>query len=100
MRRTYLARRGALAASLEKHLRDTVSFDLPPGGMSLWLQVDPQVDVDRWAERAERVGVIINTGRRFDFRGQARPNLRLGFSSLDERELELAVRRLAKSLRA
>lgn len=98
MRRIYLARRSALALALEKHLRDVVSFEVPPGGMSLWLQVDPSVDVDRWAERAERAGVVVYTGRRFDFHGHSRPNLRLGFSSLDERELELAVRRLAKAL--
>ncbi|WLT31054.1 PLP-dependent aminotransferase family protein [Geothrix sp. PMB-07] len=98
MRRTYLARRGTLAASLEKHLHGVVHFEVPPGGMSLWLQVDPGLDADRWAERAERQGVTIYTGRRFDFRGQARPNLRLGFSSLNERELEEAVGRLARAL--
>jgi len=98
MRRTYLARRYALASALERHLHDAVRFEVPPGGMSLWLQVDPKVDVERWAERAERQGVAIDTGRRFDFHGLARPNLRLGFSALDERELEQAVRRLAQAL--
>jgi GntR family transcriptional regulator/MocR family aminotransferase len=98
MRRVYLARRGALAAALERHLGSVVSFELPPGGMSLWLQVDPAVDLEAWADRAQRLGVDLYTGRRFDFHRQARANLRLGFSSLNEGELEEAVRRLARAL--
>jgi GntR family transcriptional regulator/MocR family aminotransferase len=98
MRRTYLSRRTALAEALGQHLAGIVSFDLPPGGMSLWLHVDPAVDVERWAQRAQQAGIAVYTGRRFDFHGRPRPNLRLGFSALDERELEEAVRRLAGAL--
>jgi GntR family transcriptional regulator/MocR family aminotransferase len=68
--------------------------------MSLWLRVDPAVDVEAWAERSMRAGVALYTGRRFDFRHRPLPNLRVGFSSLDERELDQAVRRLAGALRA
>jgi GntR family transcriptional regulator / MocR family aminotransferase len=98
MRRTYLARRGALADALGWHLGGSVSFELPPGGMSLWLKLDPSLDAEAWAERALRLGVRVDPGRRFDFRGQPLPNLRLGYSALDERELDEAVRRLARAL--
>lgn len=98
MRRTYLARRGALAAALQRHLASAVTFDLPAGGMSLWLRVDPTVNLEAWADRARREGVELYTGRRFDFHGHPRPNLRLGFSSLNESELEEAVKRLARAL--
>jgi GntR family transcriptional regulator/MocR family aminotransferase len=98
MRRTYQARREALAASLRHHLDGAVAFDLPAGGMSLWLAVDPAIEVENWGARAREAGVGLYTGRRFDFQGRPRPNLRLGFSTLDERELEEAVRRLARVL--
>jgi len=98
MRRIYLARRAALAAALERHLGSVATFDLPAGGMSLWVRVDPSVDLEAWVDRARREGVELYTGRRFDFHGRPRPNLRLGFSSLDEGELEEAVRRLARAL--
>lgn len=100
MRRVYLARREALAAALARHLSGAVAFDPPPGGMSLWLRVDPAVDVEAWAERSMRAGVALYTGRRFDFHHRPLPNLRVGFSSLDERELDQAVRRLAGALKA
>lgn len=99
MRRIYEARREVLAGALRRDLAGAVAFDLPAGGMSLWLRVDPVIDVETWAVRARKAGVGITTGRAFDFQGRPRPHLRLGFSALDERELEEAVRRLARVLR-
>jgi GntR family transcriptional regulator / MocR family aminotransferase len=98
MRRTYLARRDALAEALHRHLGHAVAFDLPPGGMSLWVRVDPSLDLATWVARAEKAGVTVYPGRRFDFHDRPLPNLRLGFSSLDEAELEEAVRRLTRAL--
>ena len=98
MRRTYLSRRGALAAALGRHLGGAVSFELPPGGMSLWLKVDSGLDAEAWAGRALIEGVLVDPGRRFDFHGRPLPNLRLGYSALDERELDVAVRRLAQAM--
>lgn len=98
MRRTYQVRREALAAALRRHLGEAVVFDLPAGGMSLWLTVDPAIDPEAWAARARMAGLGITTGRVFDFRGRPRPHLRLGFSALGERELADAVRRLARAL--
>ncbi len=98
MRRTYQARREVLAAALRRHLGGAVAFDLPAGGMSLWLTVDPTIDTEAWAARARKAGLGLTTGRAFDFRGRPGPHLRLGFSALDERELAEAVRRLAGAL--
>ncbi|WP_243304825.1 PLP-dependent aminotransferase family protein [Geothrix oryzisoli] len=98
MRRIYQTRREALAGALRRHLGGAAAFDLPAGGMSLWLRVDPSIDVEAWAVSARKGGVGITTGRAFDFLGRPRPHLRLAFSALDERELEEAVRRLARAL--
>jgi GntR family transcriptional regulator/MocR family aminotransferase len=98
MRRIYQARREVLAGALHRHLGGAVAFDLPAGGMCLWLRVDPTIDAEAWAARARRAGVGLITGRAFDFQGRPLPNLRLGFSALDEGELEEAVRRLARAL--
>ncbi|HJW09902.1 MAG TPA: PLP-dependent aminotransferase family protein, partial [Holophagaceae bacterium] len=98
MRRVYEARREALVAALRKDLGGAVAFDLPPGGMSLWLRTAAGVDAEAWAHRAREAGVILYAGRRFDFRRRALPNLRLGFTALDERELREAVRRMRGAL--
>jgi len=98
MRRVYQARRAVLAEALEQELAGSVRFDLPPGGMSLWLSVDPAVDVAAWAQRSESRGVVFFPGRHYDFHGEPRQNLRLGFTSLDERELREGVRRMKAAL--
>jgi GntR family transcriptional regulator/MocR family aminotransferase len=98
MCRVYQFRRGVLAEALARQLNGVVSFDLPPGGLSLWLRTDPTLDLAAWAARAERKGVGFHPGHHFAFQGQALPNLRLGFSSLDEAELQEAVRRMKDAL--
>lgn len=98
MFRIYQSRREALAGALKGLLGGMVRFDLPSGGMSLWLATDPSLDVEAWASRCKRKGVVFHPGSHFDFQGRALPNLRLGFSSLNEEELQEAVRRMQEAL--
>lgn len=98
MRRVYQARRDALAASLRRRLGGALAFDLPAGGMALWVRADG-IDVDAWAARALDGGVRFYPGRFYAFDGQARAALRLTFAAHDEAELDDGVRRLAASLR-
>lgn len=98
MRRVYAARRDALAAALLRHLGDAVCFRLPEGGMGLWLEVQPDIDVAAWAAAGEREGVQFFDAGRYDFHGQPQSCMRLGFSYLDEGELEQGVRGMARAL--
>jgi GntR family transcriptional regulator / MocR family aminotransferase len=96
-RRVYHARRDALADSLQQHL-PSIQVEVPPGGMALWVRTPDDVDVERWSERALQRGVLIRSGRMYEFDSAPTPHLRLGFTLNDERENDEAVRRMAKSL--
>lgn len=98
MRRTYAARRDVLANALQRHLGGAVQFRVPDGGLGLWARVDETVDIDRWSAEGEREGVQFFGARRYDFHQREQPYLRLGFSYLDDIELEEAVRRMARAL--
>ncbi len=98
MRRVYAGRREALATALRRHLGDAMAFDLPPGGMSLWLTVARGLSVEAWSRRARAAGVVFYPGSPFDFRRRTLPNLRLGFTAMDEAELREAVRRMKAAL--
>jgi GntR family transcriptional regulator/MocR family aminotransferase len=96
MSRLYRARRDHLVG-LVHQLLPKLSFQVPTGGMALWLSA-PEVDVDAWAARALSKGVSFQPGRLFAFDTEGRNHLRLGFAALDERELTAAVRALAASI--
>ena len=99
MRRIYHARRDLLAEHLRRKLGEQLSFKLSPGSMAIWAKVSPEIDCDRWAERALERKVAIRTARSFAFDGRARPYVRIGFAALDERELPEAVKRLAQAIK-
>jgi len=98
MRRIYLARREALVEALAGRLGGAVSHRLPAGGMAIWTEVDPSIDVEGWAERAAAMGVCVATGRRFAFDGKVCQNMRIGFAAWTEEELWMAIGRLAAAL--
>lgn len=98
MRRIYRRRRDVLAEALDRHLGSVVRFSAPSGGMALWADVDPAIDVEAWSTEARRHGVGFHPGRRYDHANRNLPAARLGFAPLTETEIEEAVRRLAAAL--
>jgi GntR family transcriptional regulator/MocR family aminotransferase len=97
MRKVFEERRDALAQALRADLGSAVRFRPPSGGPTLWCEVDPAIDVERWVERAKARGVWFNSGSRF-FLGEPRASLSLSFVSLAPKELREAVRRMALGL--
>lgn len=98
VRRIYAARRDALVEALGRHLRGALRFTKPDGGMAIWAEVDPAIDVDAWVQAGECEGVLFSPSHRYAFEGHAQPFLRLGFTSLDESELDEAARRMRRAL--
>jgi GntR family transcriptional regulator/MocR family aminotransferase len=99
VRRHYQRRRDLLADLLQTSLGGVVTFAVPAGGIALWARVASGIDVDAWAARAAAGGIFFQTGRWFAFDRRPRPFARLGFASLNEAELRVAVDRLTRALR-
>lgn len=95
-RRCYLARRDALVDALRRCLGARLVVRSPSGGLALWAGVEG-IDAERWAARAQALGVRIRPAREFAFDGRRRPFVRLGFARHDEDELRAAVQRLARA---
>ncbi|MGH9409344.1 MAG: PLP-dependent aminotransferase family protein, partial [Vicinamibacterales bacterium] len=93
-RREYRLRRDTLAVALRDTLDDSVTFEVPAGGIALWVEAK-SLDVDAWAAAARRAGAVVVTAASFALDGRSRPYMRLGFASLDPGELREGVRRLA-----
>jgi GntR family transcriptional regulator/MocR family aminotransferase len=98
VRRIYHRRRDVLCAALSRHLGGALTFKVPAGGTALWAEAAPDIDVEAWRERAAAGGLLFQSGGSFTFSGEPAPFVRLGFAPCDEREIELAVRRLVRAL--
>jgi GntR family transcriptional regulator/MocR family aminotransferase len=95
----YQRRRDTLVGLLRKLAPSALSFSIPAGGIALWVRADPEIDVDEWAARALSRGVAFQTARSFTFDRQPQPYARLGFASMNEAELRVAVGYLVEALK-
>ncbi|OCW59546.1 PLP-dependent aminotransferase family protein [Hoeflea olei] len=94
-RRVYRARRDVLATALREHLGDRIAFDVPAGGLALWLRC-PDVSAECWAARAGESGLALLPGSRFALEEAAPQAFRLGYAALEERQIARAVEILAR----
>ncbi len=95
-RRVYRARRDLLAAALQAELGGAAQFDLPAGGLALWLRAEGVRTAD-WAARAGQAGLALLPGNRFALDGPAPEAFRLGFAALDDARIRRAVEILART---
>lgn len=98
-RNIYAARRNLLAREITDRFGELVKFDMPAGGLALWLRLHGSLSGETWASNAARAGLAISSGVRFVLDTANAPNgLRFGYANLDDDELKRAVTLLASSL--
>jgi GntR family transcriptional regulator/MocR family aminotransferase len=98
MRRAYHERREALADAMRRQLGDAVTFELPAGGMAVWVSVAAGIDVDAWCAACARAGVVFFPASEYTFDGRPRPAARIGFATRTPDELRAAVAIMARCL--
>jgi len=99
MRRVYERRRDALAGALVRRLGSALTFQIPNGGMALWVRAADDIDIPRWEQAGRKLDVLFKGAGMLDFAGHPLQNLRLGFTYNDEDELTEAALRMARALR-
>ena len=95
--KVYAERRSVFADLLRRDLSDHVTFQLPDGGLAIWIDVDPAVDLDAVSTSAARSGLRFYPGGAFAMDGAPVAGARLGFARLNPAELEQAVARLRRA---
>lgn len=95
-RKLYRERRDCLAGLLSARLGADLAFDVPTGGMGLWMRVRPGLDAEAWVRAARLAGLRLNPPSWFHL-GEPEPAFRIGFAQADAAELSLAVDRLAQA---
>jgi GntR family transcriptional regulator/MocR family aminotransferase len=98
MSKIYNERRLTLAELVTKELSAFAVFDMPEGGLALWLRLSEHIDIDQLLRDMEKFQVSVMPSRLFSVDGQQAQAIRLGYGNLDISELTKGVRRLRCAL--
>ncbi len=92
--RLYSERRTLIAELLTELFGSAIEFNMPDGGLAVWVRFQDDVDVDKLARLAPAEAVQLLPGSAFATTGARVQGVRLGFASLDPTELRKATHRL------
>ncbi|MEO1517932.1 MAG: PLP-dependent aminotransferase family protein [Bacteroidota bacterium] len=87
----YRKRRDCFAKLLREELSEHVQFQLPSGGMALWAQFDPAINLTDLSRRALAKGLYFSDGALYRTANNSVNGSRMGFASMNEQEIERAV---------
>jgi DNA-binding transcriptional MocR family regulator len=99
MRKVYAERLQALDESLRKLMPEGTRWTRPEGGMCLWLELPPGFDASELMIHSRERGVLFAPGRYFYVQSPLPNTLRLGFASLNEKQIARGIAILAELLR-
>jgi GntR family transcriptional regulator/MocR family aminotransferase len=92
--REYKQRRDVFCEALKGGFGDRVNFAIPDGGMAVWTQFDPQINMVEFAQKALQKGLYFSDGTVYGPHNFTR----LGFASSNTSEMEQGIEIMKKSL--
>lgn len=100
LRQGLRAKLETLVEALREHFGAAVEFDLPQGGIFLWVKLPDVVDTMKLYEAALARGVAINPGQQWSVnKAHSRSRLRLCFASASHEEIHAGIAVLAEVCR-
>ncbi|MBK6977006.1 MAG: PLP-dependent aminotransferase family protein [Cytophagaceae bacterium] len=92
----YKTRRDFFCEKLSSDFSGKIEFQIPEGGMSVWAQFDPKIDMKKTAETALKKGMYFSDGATHDT-DKIKNCTRLGFASSTVEELDRCLKILRES---
>jgi 2-aminoadipate transaminase len=97
-RRVFMRRRDAMAGALRKHFPSDARFDVPDGGLSMWVSLPHDCNTDDLLRLAVERGVQFLPGSAFYYRSPLHHSLRLSFAAEPEEKIEEGIATLGALL--
>ncbi|MDD7885549.1 PLP-dependent aminotransferase family protein [Flavivirga sp. 57AJ16] len=94
----YKARRDLFCKLLKEALSDYLSFDIPKGGMALWVTLNKNYSWDVVTKAAKQQKLIISEWQRYDAMDLKHNAIRMGFSCYNETEAREFVKRFKRAM--
>ena len=84
----YKARRDHFCNLLKSELKDKVSFEIPEGGLAVWVKFDRSIDLDALSAKAKMKNLLIHPASKYSKSENA---IRMGFASMTKEETTKAM---------
>jgi GntR family transcriptional regulator/MocR family aminotransferase len=94
----YKNRRDFFCEELKNVFGNIIDFQIPEGGMSVWVKFADEIDMQKTAETALKNGLYLSNGVHNNVEGKIKNFTRLGFASSTIEELREAVEVLNRSV--
>lgn len=96
----FRARRDAMVDAIKKHLPGSVNFEVPKGGLFIWLQLPKSISANELLLLACKEGVAFSPGNSFFIDGTSGEDwIRLNFASQPVEDIEEGIKRLGIALK-
>ncbi len=93
----YKQRRDCLCAALDMHFKEVATWQVPVGGLAVWLQFSPTISLIKLAEKAKEKDLFLP--KTILYQNREVCAIRLGFGHLNEDEIEAVITILKESYR-
>ncbi len=97
-RRHYHQRRNLACQVLRAEVAEWFTFTVPAGGLAIWGQFQPMVDLPQLAAHCRQLGLGMSDGTRYNVEGVGDGSVRLGFASLTPEEWTRSISLLKQAL--
>ena len=95
--RLYRQRRDLFCQTLQEHLGDKVQFQIPEGGLAVWVHFTNGCSVREIRQRALKLGLRLPKTVFQDEQGNDVNAIRMGFASLNDEEMKEAIKLLVEA---
>lgn len=98
--KTYEVRRDLMCSLLSTHLSKYFRFEIPKGGMAIWLTLTKPYIWKEVSEHAKKQQLSIGDWQRYDLAQTGHNAIRLGFATYNEAEISDLIQRLQRTFTA
>ena len=96
LNRNLKAKLDTLTNALDREFGSTASFNIPPGGIFLWVHLPEPVDTSQLAKVAAESGIAINPGIEWSLGSTANRSMRLCFANATPDNIRQGIAKLAQ----
>jgi len=96
----YLQRRDLFCKLLKNELGDYFQFEVPKGGMAIWVQLNKQYSWSEVAKEARKHQLEIGEWQRYDLANKKHNAIRIGFASYNDEEIKLLIEKLKQTFKS